>query len=143
PEPVLDLQLEVPGGRAAPDEKCVLLDGVLRRALPSQRAIGGPPERRIAVPTLQGRAVEKGFESGVVGHRKRLRTDRWRATTPSSLRRTGHGLRSQGGGSHDGDRERVFHQHFATFTCAPGMVSHWRVLAHFTTASVAQSVARA
>src|SRR6266850_2841723 len=150
-EPVLELQLEVPGTPAAPDEKRILFDGVLARALAGQRAVQHSPERRIAVPALHRRAVENRFESGLVGHREGLRTRRRRATAPSPLRRTRAGLRSQRGGGDDGNGKRVLHGCasqpvnesfiYATFTCAAGMVSHWRVFADFNTASVTQSVA--
>ena len=87
---VLALQLEVRGRAAAPDEKCVLREAPIGRAFADDRAVLDPPERRIAVPSLQRRSVEDRLEAGVIvehelGRSLRLRQDRAPAMTSAAI----------------------------------------------------------
>src|SRR5206468_5003971 len=56
--PEFDLQLEVLRLATAPDDEGVLLHRIGGRALADDRAAFGTPERGIAIPVLQRRAVE-------------------------------------------------------------------------------------
>src|SRR5262245_11219625 len=70
--PELDFQLEILRLAAAPDDERVLLDRIGGGALTDDGAVLGLPERRIAVPVLERRAVENRGEAGVITDHQRV-----------------------------------------------------------------------
>src|SRR5699024_10038361 len=68
---VLHLQLEIPRRSAAPDAKDVVLRLMVRTRLASHHTVLHSPELRIAIPALQGFAVEDRLEPGFLQWRHR------------------------------------------------------------------------
>ena len=71
-QPELELELEIAHRLAAPDEKTVRLQGLLRRGFADDFAVLDSPDVRVAVPAIQALAVEDRNKTlGVIGLRRR------------------------------------------------------------------------
>ena len=70
-DPVLQLQLEVLGRAASPDDECVRLEGPFGGGFAHDRLIGDAPERGIAVPARQRLTIEDRIKPGGVVRRHR------------------------------------------------------------------------
>src|SRR5262249_5212923 len=123
---------------ATPDQKCVLLDRVLLRALADDRVAVDSPERGIAVPALERSAVEDRLEARVIVEHQWIGTARscaaaTAATAVCALRC--RWLRRNRCGEHDHERcDRALHT--APACCDTATVSQRPVFADFRTASV-------